>query len=82
MTLRAEHQKGRTTAGVGVFTGKVVDADKEGIVEPLKVKTQAIRSASEAAEMILRIDDVISASKMGGGMGKGGMPGGMPDMGE
>jgi len=52
----------------------------------MKIKTQAIKSATEAAEMILRIDDVISASKLGG---KGGMPpmppggmggmGGMPD---
>jgi chaperonin GroEL (HSP60 family) len=51
----------------------------EGVVEPLRVKTQAINSAAEAAVMILRIDDVI-ASKSGGAPGGapgGGMPGGM-----
>ncbi len=80
VALRAEHENGKMNAGVGVFSGGVIDAEREGIVEPLKVKTQAIKSAAEAAEMILRIDDVISASKMG----RGGMPGpgGMPDMGE
>lgn len=78
VALRAEHEKGKTNCGVGVFSGGVIDAKEDGIVEPLKVKTQAIKSASEAAEMILRIDDVISASKMGRGMPSG--PGGMPDM--
>jgi chaperonin GroEL (HSP60 family) len=82
VNLRADHEKGKVNTGVGVFAGGVIDAEKEGVVEPLKVKTQAIKSAAEAAEMILRIDDVISASKMGGGAGgKGGMPD-MPDMGE
>ena len=54
-------------------TGKPVDMLSLGVVEPLRVKTQAIQSAAEAAVMILRIDDVI-ASKSGG---PGGMPGGM-----
>jgi thermosome len=72
--LRADHEKGKIGAGVGVFTGGVIDAEKEGVVEPLKVKTQAIKSASEAAEMILRIDDVISASKISNGSSKGNMP--------
>jgi chaperonin GroEL (HSP60 family) len=61
-------------------TGEPVDMLNLGVVEPLRVKTQAINSATEAAVMILRIDDVI-ASKSGGpagGMpGPGGMPGGM-----
>ncbi len=77
--LRAAHEQGKTTYGVGVFDGSVVDALSLGVIEPLKVKTQAIKSASEAAEMILRIDDVISASKLGRGgmpMPPGGMPGG------
>ena len=74
VSIRADHEAGKTFSGVGVLTGGTIDAEKEGIIEPLKVKTQAIKSASEAAEMILRIDDVISASKMGGG----GMPPGMP----
>ncbi|MBI4010086.1 MAG: TCP-1/cpn60 chaperonin family protein [Candidatus Aenigmarchaeota archaeon] len=81
--LRAAHEQGKITYGVGVFNGSIVDALSSGVIEPLKVKTQAIKSASEAAEMILRIDDVISASKLGRGgmpMPPGGMPGG--DMGE
>ena len=49
---------------------------KLGVIEPLKTKTQAIKSASEATSMILRIDDVISAkASTGGGMPPGGMPG-------
>ncbi len=71
--LRAAHDDGKNTFGVNVFTGKIVDMWKDGVIEPLKIKTQAISSASEAAEMILRIDDVITASKLSGG----GMPPGM-----
>lgn len=74
VALRAAHDQGKVSYGVGVFDGVVVDAFDNGVIEPLKVKTQAIKSASEAAEMILRIDDVITASKLG----RGGMPGGMP----
>ncbi|MCZ7356083.1 MAG: thermosome subunit beta [Candidatus Methanoperedens sp.] len=80
--MRSEHEKGNKTAGLNVFTGKVVDMMKEGVVEPLRVKTQAIDSATEAATMILRIDDVLSSkSAPGGGMPPGGMPGGMGGMG-
>ena len=43
-----------------MFTGKTMDAWKQGVIEPLKIKTQAISSASEVAIMILRIDDVIA----------------------
>jgi len=76
--LKAEHDKGMKWAGLDVFKGKVVDSWKEGVIEPLKIKTQATKSASEVAELILRIDDVIAASnlsKEGGGMppGMGGM---------
>jgi len=53
---------------------------KEGVVEPIVVKKQAIKSASEAAQMILRIDDVISAGGKGGPGGPGGMPPGMGGM--
>jgi len=74
VALRAAHDQGKASYGVGVFDGVVVDAFDSGVIEPLKVKTQAIKSASEAAEMILRIDDVITASKLG----RGGMPSGMP----
>jgi len=62
--LRAAHEKGKTTYGIDLFNGKVVDSFESGVIEPLKVKLQAIKSAAEAAEMILRIDDVISASKL------------------
>ncbi|MDD1673192.1 MAG: TCP-1/cpn60 chaperonin family protein [Methanomicrobiales archaeon] len=86
--LRAAHEKNKKNVGIQVFTGKTADMLKEGVVEPLRVKTQAVSSASEAATMILRIDDVIAASKMSkeeapmppGGGGMGGM-GGMGEMG-
>lgn len=72
--LRSEHEgKKRKTAGINVFSGQVVDMLKENVVEPMRVKTQAINAASEVAIMILRIDDVIAAKK-----GAGGPPGGMP----
>jgi thermosome len=60
--MKAKHDKGMKWAGVDVFSGKVVDAWKAGVIEPLKTKTQAVKSASEVAEMILRIDDVIAGS--------------------
>jgi thermosome len=79
--MRSQHEKGNNTAGLNVFTGKVVDMWKEGVVEPLRVKVQAINSATEAATMILRIDDVLSSkSAPAGGMPPGGMGGGMGGM--
>jgi len=77
VSLRSQHEKGVKSAGLDMDTGKPVDMQKLGVVEPLRVKTQAINSAAEAAIMILRIDDVI-ASKSGG---PGGMPGGAGGMG-
>jgi thermosome len=62
--LKAKHDKGDITAGLDVFTGKAVDMALKGVIEPLKIKTQAIQSASETAIMLLRIDDVISAAKL------------------
>lgn len=63
--LRAKHEEQDGKAyGVNVLEGKVSDMFQLGVVEPLKVKKQAIKSASEAAQMILRIDDIIAASKM------------------
>jgi thermosome len=59
--LRAQHEQGNKHAGINVFTGRVIDMLKEGVIEPLRVKTQAISLACEAATMILRIDDIISA---------------------
>ncbi len=79
VSLRADHENKKQEMGVNVFDGGTMDMLKAGVVEPLKIKTQALKSATEAAEMILRIDDVISASKLdkSGGM----PPGGMPNMG-
>jgi thermosome len=61
--LRSAHEKGDTAAGIDVLKAKPVDMEKQGVLEPLRVKSQAIASASEAATMILRIDDVIAAKK-------------------
>jgi len=62
--LHAKHEKPNSkNLGLNVFEGKVANMAEIGVVEPLRVKTQAIKSASEAAIMILRIDDVIAASK-------------------
>jgi chaperonin GroEL (HSP60 family) len=72
--MKTLHEKGKKWAGMNIFNGKVIDAWKAGIIEPLKIKTQAVSSASEVASMILRIDDVISTSS-----GTNNMPG--PDMG-
>ena len=78
--LRASHEKGEKWAGVDVFAGKIKDMWKLGVYEPLAVKKQIIKSATEAATMLLRIDDVIAAGKMRAPPmppgGAGGMPGG------
>ncbi|MGM0683059.1 MAG: thermosome subunit alpha [Halobacteriota archaeon] len=83
--LRSRHDAGEFGAGLDAYTGDVIDMEAEGVVEPLRVKTQAIESATEAAVMILRIDDVIAAGDLKGGSsddggdegGPGGAPGGM-----
>jgi len=64
--LRARHEKGEVWAGVNVFEGKVDDMKKLEVLEPLAVKKQIIKSATEAASMLLKIDDVIAAGKMKG----------------
>ncbi len=62
--LRSAHEKPQgDRTGVDVFTGKVVDMYEKGVIEPLSVKEHATKSAAEAASMILRIDDVIAATK-------------------
>lgn len=61
--LKAAHENGRKWAGVNILDGGVADMDKLNIWEPSSVKKQAIKSASEAAQMILRIDDIIAAGK-------------------
>jgi archaeal chaperonin len=78
VALRAAHEKGEKTAGLNVFEGKPVDMLKEGVIEPLRVKTQAIVSATVAAGMILRIDDVIKSAKS---VAPSMPPGGMGEMG-
>jgi chaperonin GroEL (HSP60 family) len=60
--------------GVNVFTGKTEDTYSNGVVEPLVVKEQAVKSAAESATMILRIDDVIAATKPKEGKPPGGGP--------
>jgi thermosome len=61
--LRSKHEKGETWAGIEVISGKVVDTKEAGVFEPISVKKQVIKSATEAASMILKIDDVIAAGK-------------------
>ncbi len=95
--LRSKQQKGEKWTGIDVMKGKIANMKSSDIIEPLTVKLQIVSAASEAACMILRIDDVISTQKSAGGPppggGEGGMPpgmgggmppgmgGGMPDMG-
>lgn len=67
--LNLSHESGGKNFGINLFNGKVEDMINVGIIEPLRVKTQAISSASEVAIMILRIDDVIAAKKISGGKG-------------
>ena len=81
--LKAAHEKGDKWAGIDVFSGKVINAWETGIIEPLRIKTQALKSASEAAILILRIDDVIAGGKEEMPGGKGGIgPGGYGGYGE
>lgn len=85
--LRAEHENGKINSGIELSTGKTQDMYKLGVIEPLRVKQQVVKSATEVANMILRIDDVIAAKGgLGGEKGEempkmppGGM-GGMPPM--
>ena len=87
--MKSSHEAGMKTGGLNTSDGKVVDMWEMGVVEPLRVKTQAIKSATDAANLILRIDDVIASKRTeqpptgpGAGMGgMGGMPGGMGGMG-
>jgi thermosome len=82
VALRSAHENGKKTAGLDVFKGEPTDMKKAGVIEPLRVKTQAISSGTESATMILRIDDVIASSAAAMPPGGGGMPpgGGYPGM--
>jgi len=88
--LRSRHADGETGAGLNADTGEVEDTYEAGVVEPLEVTSTAVESATEAASLLLRIDDVISAGDLstggddeeeGGGPGAGGPGGGMGGMG-
>ena len=72
--LRNEHAKGNKSAGIDLFKGEVTDAEKLGVIEPIRVGKQAIDAAAEASVMILRIDDVIATKGSKGGSGPGNMP--------
>jgi thermosome len=73
--MRSAHEKADSKfLGLNVFTGKIQNSVDNGVIEPIVVKEQAIKSAAESASMILRIDDVISSSKPKGGPAPGGMP--------
>jgi len=84
VALRAKHEDpANRWYGVDVFSGKVKDTQSLNVLEPLRVKLQVVKSATEAASMILRIDDVVAskggkAGPPGPPGGPGGMPGGMP----
>ncbi len=73
--LRAKHEKGQKGLGINIYEAKLADMRALNVIEPMKVKKQAIQSASEVTEMILRIDDIIAArgrpSSPQGGMGGG-----------
>ena len=76
--LRAAHEAGDENAGLDVFAGEVVDTADAGVVETAHAKEQAIASAAEAANLVLKIDDIISAGDLStsGGDDEGGAPGG------
>jgi thermosome len=77
VALRSAHDKeDGKYKGINVFTGKVQNSLENGVVEPIVVKEQAIKSAAESASMILRIDDVISSTRPKEGGPGGRMPGG------
>jgi len=78
VALRNKHKQGHNEYGVNVFEGKIDDMEKQKVIEPVTIKIQAINSASEVTQMILRIDDVIAGTSRG----KAGGPGGMPGMGD
>ena len=78
--LRAKQNKGMKWTGINVKSTNVLDMYKQNVLEPVVIKEQIIKSATEAACMILRIDDVIASSRSKGGPPGGGMPGGMGGM--
>jgi chaperonin GroEL (HSP60 family) len=81
VSIKAAHdKKGGSAMGINVYDEGVIDMLEQGVVEPMAVKLQAVKSAVEVSAMILRIDDVVAATSPGGMGGPGGPPGDMPDM--
>ncbi|CQH61159.1 thermosome subunit 2 [Halobacterium hubeiense] len=86
--LRSAHESGEERTGLNVLSGNLEDTFEAGVVEPAHAKEQAVTSASEAANLVLKIDDIISAGDLstdkgddeGGAGGMGGMGGGMGGM--
>jgi thermosome len=74
--LKSKHDAGERHAGLNLFTNRIENALQSRIIEPLRIKTQAINSATDVATMILRIDDVIASS--GDGKGQKQQGAGMP----
>ncbi len=72
--LKSRHDAGERNAGLNLFKNKIENAIEARIIEPLKIKTQALNSASEVAMMILRIDDVIASSGKSSGLSTGRSP--------
>ena len=82
VSLRAAHEDGDVHAGLDVFSGDVVDTYEAGVVEPAHSKEQALSSATEAANLVLKIDDIIAAGDLStSGDGDEGGPGGAGGMG-
>ena len=79
LEIRSAHKKGKKNAGINVLTGRVDDMLKNNVIEPLRLGLQEIQAATEAATMILRIDDVIASKSSGPPMPPPGGPGG-PDI--
>ena len=80
--LRAKHENASNRwFGVDVFSGHIKDMKVLNVLEPLRVKSQVVKSATEAASMILRIDDVVAAKGGKGPARPPGPPGGMGGMG-
>jgi thermosome len=66
--LKNAHQKGEKYAGLDVYTGKIVDMEKNGVIEPQRSKRQSIQSATEAASLLLRVDDMMITRSAGAPM--------------
>jgi len=62
-TLKSKHIEGDISSGINVYSGEVVDMREQGIIEPLRVKTQSLKSATDAVAMILKIDDIFATTR-------------------